>query len=208
MRIGIIILAAGAATRFGGQPKQLLALNGSTLIQRITQTALTACPDGPVAVVLGANRDNVRPELLNYPVTIVDNPHWSDGMATSLKAGLDSLLTQHPALDAVIVLLCDQPLITPELIQELIDTHGRTGQPIVACRYAGSVGVPALFTQSYFDKLLALTGDQGARYILKNNKTDLAEVGFEPAAIDLDSWQDVEEFNQSQSDDNRVTPDR
>lgn len=208
MRIGIIILAAGAATRFGGQPKQLLTLNGSTLIQRITQTALTTCPDGPVAVVLGANSNSVRPELQQYPVTVVENPYWSEGMATSLKAGLDSLLMQPPALDAVIVLLCDQPLITANLIQELIDTHVRTGQPIVACRYAGSVGVPALFAQSYFDKLLALTGDQGAQYILKNNKTDLAEVGFEPAAVDLDSWQDVEEFNQSQSDDNRVTPDR
>ncbi|RIV19053.1 nucleotidyltransferase family protein [Fibrisoma montanum] len=208
MQIGSIILAAGAATRFEGQPKQLLTLNGTTLVQRITQTALTACPNGPVVVVVGANQDRIRPELLNYPVTVVDNPHWSEGMATSLKAGLNSLLSRHPALDAVLVLLCDQPLITPDVLQALIGTHEQTGQPIVACRYAGSVGVPALFAHAYFDKLLALTGDQGARYLLKNNKTDLAEVGFELAAIDLDSWQDVDRFNQSQSDDNQVTPGR
>jgi molybdenum cofactor cytidylyltransferase len=197
MTVGTLILAAGSSTRFEGQAKQLLVLDGKTLIRRAVETALSAMLNGPVLVVLGANRDQIAAELVGLPVGQIHNPDHGQGMATSLRAGLLALQARQPDLSAVAVMLCDQPLITPDLLRQLVDTQSGTGKPIVACRYAGQVGVPALFAQAYFSALLALDGDKGARFLLKNNKTDLAEVGFEPAAVDLDSWADVEKFTTS-----------
>lgn len=191
MTIGIIILAAGASRRFAGQAKQLLQIEGKTLIRRITETALGAHLNGPTVVVLGANQELIRAELADLPVEVIDNPDWAEGMSTSVKAGLAGLHQTHPDLDAVVMLLCDQPLITPDLIRQLVTVYGRTGKPMVACGYTGGVGVPALFARPVFADLLALDGDKGARYLLQKRKTDLAEVPFEAAAIDLDSWDDV-----------------
>lgn len=191
MIIGIIILAAGASRRFAGQAKQLLLVEGQTLIRRITETALAAQLNGPTVVVLGANQEPIRAELADLPVALIDNPNWAEGMSTSVKAGLAGLHQTHPDLDAVVMLLCDQPLITPDLIRQLVAVHGQTVKPMVACGYTGGVGVPALFARPVFADLLALAGDKGARYLLQKRKADLAEVPFEAAAIDLDSWDDV-----------------
>ncbi|MBC8156093.1 MAG: nucleotidyltransferase family protein [Bacteroidetes bacterium] len=191
MTIGIIILAAGASRRFGGQAKQLLPVEGKTLIRRIAETALAAQLSGPIAVVLGANQELIAAELADLPVQLLDNPDWAEGMSTSLKTGLTAFNRTHPTLDAVVVLLCDQPLITPELIRQLTVAFVETGKLMIACRYNGGVGVPALFARPIFADLLALDGDKGARYLLQKRKTDVAEVDFEPAAIDLDSWDDV-----------------
>lgn len=191
LNIGIIILAAGASRRFEGQAKQLLKIEGKTLIRRTAEMALAVHLTGPIVVVLGARQETIGAELLGLPVQWVENPAWAEGMATSLKAGLAAMTQTQPGPDGVVVLLSDQPLITPELIQQLVTTHLETDKPMVACRYNGGVGVPALFARAVFDDLRALDGDKGARYLLKQRPNDLAEVDFEPAAVDLDSWADV-----------------
>ncbi len=197
--VGVLILAAGASRRFGGQAKQLLEIEGKTLIRRITETALAAQLNGPVAVVLGANQERIRTDLPGLPIQVLDNPDWAEGMSTSLKAGLQAFNQAPVRVDAVVVLLCDQPLITPDLIRHLVDTFVETGKPMVACRYNGGVGVPALFARAVFDDLLALDGDKGARYLLQKRRDNLAEIDFEPAAVDLDSWADVEKWESQQA---------
>ena len=196
--IGIIILAAGASRRFGGQAKQLLSVDGKTLIRRITETATAAAVSESIVVVLGANQELIRDELTNLPVQLIDNPAWAEGMSTSLRVGLTALTHCEPIPTAIVVLLCDQPLITPDLIRQLVAVHAETGKQMVACRYTGGVGVPALFAQSVFADLRALEGDKGARYLLQQRADDRADVDFEPAAIDLDSWADVEKWENEQ----------
>lgn len=194
MTIGTIILAAGSSSRLG-QPKQLLVHEGKTLVRRVADIAL-ALRKGPVAVVLGANRHAIADELVELPLTLIDNPRYEEGMASSLKIGLAGLFMTQKKLDAVLVLLTDQPHVSLGLLLHLTETFQEGEKDIVACRYGpeGPLGVPALFATKYIEELLSLTGDKGARWILVKHRTDVAEVPFEAGLIDLDSPRDLEQF--------------
>lgn len=194
MIIGTIILAAGSSSRLG-QPKQLLVHKGKTLVRRITDMAL-ALQKGPVTVVLGANRHAVADELAGLPVTLIDNPRYEEGLSSSLKMGLAGLFVTQNKIDAVLVLLTDQPHVSPGLLLHLIETFQDGDKGITACRYGvdGPLGVPALFATKYVDELLGLTGDKGARWVIVKHRADCAEVPFEQGLIDLDSPQDLARF--------------
>ncbi|GAB3882097.1 nucleotidyltransferase family protein [Spirosoma agri] len=198
MKIGTIILAAGASTRMGGEPKQLLTYKGQSLIRRITDTAL-ALQAGPVIVVLGANRERIVPELANLPVTLVDNEAWQTGMASSLKMGLAGLYLTNKDIDAVLVLLTDQPLVSVGLLLHMLETYTSENKEIVACRYDDQLGVPAIFGRKYVEPMLQLEGDKGAKWVIIKHRQDCAEVPFEAGAIDLDSKRDVELFSLVQT---------
>lgn len=197
MRIATIILAAGASTRLGGQPKQLLTHNGKTLIRQIADAALSV-QTNPVITVLGANYDQIQPELVHLPLHVVLNPNWPEGMASSLRVGLKALIDEP--VDAFLVVLTDQPYVTADLLQQLITTQQQTGRGIVACRYGegGHLGVPAIFDIRYSSEFIQLSGDMGARKLIKQYAGDCAEIPFPLAAIDLDTWQDVEAWSQMQ----------
>ena len=109
MTIATIILAAGSSSRLG-EPKQLLTNNGKTLVRQITETALSL-KTGPVVVVLGANQAPIQAELKDLPIQLVHNPNWQEGMASSLQTGLNYL--SSTSIDAFLVLLTDQPFVTP-----------------------------------------------------------------------------------------------
>ncbi|QMW02087.1 nucleotidyltransferase family protein [Spirosoma foliorum] len=190
MSIATIILAAGASTRLGGQPKQLLTHNGTTLIRQISDAALSL-QTGPVIVILGANQNQIQPELIGLPVRIVQNPTWHEGIASSLRVGLNTLADEP--VDFFLVVLTDQPYVTADLLQQLISTQQQTGRGIVACRYgeAGHLGVPALFDIRYAPEFMNLLGDIGARKLIKQYAGDCAEIPFPLADIDLDTAQDV-----------------
>ena len=194
MIIGTIILAAGSSSRLG-QPKQLLVHKGKTLVRRITDMAL-ALQKGPVTVVLGANRHAVADELAGLPITLIDNPRYEEGLSSSLKMGLAGLFVTQNKIDAVLVLLTDQPHVSPGLLHHLIETFQDGDKGITACRYGvdGPLGVPALFATKYVDELLGLTGDKGARWVIVKHRSDCAEVPFEQGLIDLDSPQDLARF--------------
>lgn len=196
MKIGTIILAAGASTRMGGNPKQLIQYEGQSLIRRITEAAFSL-DVGPVVVVLGANRNQLAGELTGLRVTLMDNPFWQTGMASSLKAGLAALYLTQKDIDAVLVLLTDQPHVNTGLLQQLIQTQQESGKGIVACRYANDVGVPVLFTRHYMEELLTLDGDRGAKSIVRKHADDCELITFDLGAVDLDTPNDVEQFRQS-----------
>ncbi|GAB3639854.1 nucleotidyltransferase family protein [Spirosoma arcticum] len=183
----------------GGEPKQLLAYKGQSLMRRVTETAL-ALQRGPVVVVLGANRDQIVPELAGLPVTLVDNPAWPTGQASSLKTGLAALyLTRKEDIDAVLVLHTDQPMVSVGLLIHMLDVWKDHGTGIVACRYDTQVSVPALFSRDYIAQLLQLEGDKGVKWVIVKHRSDCVEVPFEAGAIDLDSKRDVALFTQAQA---------
>ncbi|WP_338877205.1 nucleotidyltransferase family protein [Spirosoma sp. SC4-14] len=182
----------------GGEPKQLLQYKGQSLIRRITETGL-ALQTGPVVVVLGANREQIVPELSGLPITLVDNPAWQTGLASSLKSGLAALYITHKNIDAVLILLTDQPLVSVGLLAYMLETYTQSNKGIVACRYDDQLGVPALFSRNYIEQMLQLEGDKGAKWIIIKHKQDCAEVPFEAGAIDLDSKRDVALFAQAQA---------
>ena len=197
MKIGTIILAAGDSSRMGGEPKQLLTYKGQSLIRRITESAL-ALQRGPVVVVLGAYRARIVPELTGLPVTLVDNPSWPTGQASSLKTGLAALYLTHKDIDDVLIVHIDQPLVSLGLLLHMVEIRKDEGKGIVACRYGTQVGVPALFSRDYIAELLQLEGDKGLQWIIVRHRDDCSEVPFEAGAIDLNSKRDVEQFQQAQ----------
>lgn len=181
----------------GGPTKQLLQYKGQSLIRRITETAL-ALQRGPVVVVVGAERARIVPELAGLPVTLVDNPNWQTGQASSLKTGLAALYIIKKDIENVLVLHTDQPLVSLGLLLHMLDVRKETGNGIVACRYGTQLGVPALFYRDYITELLQLDGDKGVQWVIVRHRSDCAEVPFEAGGIDLNSKRDVELFQQVQ----------
>ena len=190
--VGLILPAAGGSRRLGA-PKQLVPDGeGQTLVRRAAQTALaSACH--PIVAVLGAAAEPIAGELDDLPITVAVNADWQTGLASSLQVGLTTL-TQSAPLTAVIVMLCDQPRVTSALLDSLIAAHAETGHEIVACEYNGIAGVPALFGQTLFSALLSLTGDEGARRVIKNYDGPITRIPFPEGSFDIDTPQDAQKL--------------
>jgi molybdenum cofactor cytidylyltransferase len=191
-KTGIILLAAGGSRRLGS-PKQLVSFEGTSLIKHVAVTALIA--DYPAVVVLGASAEKVGRELTDLAVERVVNKEWKSGISSSIRKGLRALRSGHPELEAVIVMLCDQPQVSPENIERLVEKYTQTGMPVVASYYSGSAGVPALFGYEMFGELLALEGDQGAKGLIRKYEDTLVTTVPNPeAAFDIDTPEDVKQL--------------
>jgi len=162
-----IILAAGFSTRLG-TPKQDIVFKGETLVQRAERLARAVADDVIV----------VTPQL---------NPDAAEGIASSIRVGVR--LAGDNA--RILIMLCDQPLITIEHLRELVAIVA----PIVATGYAGIAGVPAVFAPEFASELLALRGDRGARVVIEAHRGVTRVVPFEDAAVDIDNADDLRKLN-------------
>jgi molybdenum cofactor cytidylyltransferase len=172
-----IVLAAGASRRLG-HPKQLVPIGGTPLVRRIAIETRAACDR--VAVVIGANAGFIAPVLDDLDVTLVWNGAWRDGMSSSIRAGLR--WARQVDADAAILCACDQPRLDRAHLARL---QGHGEDRVVASRYAGVLGVPALFPRRTFDLLETLRGDQGARRLLE--AVAPIAIDWPDGAIDLDT---------------------
>ena len=174
-----------------GKPKQLLLYRERSLLRHTVEIAtLSSC--APVLVVLGAQAERIKPQLDSLPVQVVENQRWSTGMGSSIQVGMATMLKIKPDLEAVVILLCDQPLISPQLIQQMIARYRKTAKAIVACQYDKTVGVPALFSHSLFSQLVGLVGQTGAKHIIQRHHTKMVQISFPEGAIDIDTPSDYE----------------
>ena len=181
MRVAALLLAAGGSTRLGS-PKQLLLKKGQPLVRRMAQAALDAGCD-PVAVVLGAEAVAVGMALDGLPLQPVLNPHWRQGMASSLRAGLEALPS-----GPVLILLCDQIAVDADLMGRLLTAHLDHPERVIACAYGGGLGVPALFPDAWREGLMVLEGDRGARALLP---ADAVALPFPEGVMDVDRLEDL-----------------
>lgn len=185
-RVGLILLAAGASTRLG-QPKQLVRLQGQTLL-RLAAEAAVASQCRPIVVVLGAQAAQMQPELLGLPVDIVENLNWESGMASSIQAGLNAMPDD---VEAITVILCDQPGLSSKVIETLMIAWQTTEAPLAACEYAGTLGVPAVFSRDLFSELLALSRTEGAKRVIARHAAQAARISFPNGAWDIDTPEDL-----------------
>jgi len=185
--IATIILVAGEARRMG-QPKQLMQIQGQSLVQRAVHTARAVSEQ--VVVVTGAYQELVRKEVASLGVTTVHNSEWSSGMGSSIRTGIQKVLSFSPVPSATIIMLCDQPLVNQQLLQQLIKVHQETGKPLVASTYGNVLGVPALFAESLFPELLKLQGKIGAQKVIARYASEAASVDFPEGADDVDTPED------------------
>lgn len=193
-RVAAIVLAAGGSTRMGA-PKQLLRLAGESLVRRAVRTAL-ASRCAAVFVVVGAHADAIAREIDDLSCTRVDNPNWHDGIGSSISAGVTAVNITQPPFDAVLITLTDQPYVTAALLDRLLAAGATAPVGLVACEYAGTTGVPALFARRHFDALRALTGDRGGKGLLAAPGDAVVRIPFPDAAIDLDTRDDYRRFTR------------
>lgn len=185
----IILLAAGASRRMG-QPKQLLPLEGKPLIRTICERLLTT-EDSTVFVVLGAYAKEIRPVIEDLPVVLVDAANWEEGISASIRAGIEAVEAAQTDFSGALVCLCDQVDISGVGYQCLL--WAADSKSIVSAMYEGIWGAPAWFPQSFFDQLKALSGDQGARSLIKQYLDKNLVIGWplDEAATDWDTPGDV-----------------
>jgi len=189
-----ILLAAGASTRLG-QPKQLLDFGGKPLVRHVAEAAL-ASRLARLIVVVGNQAAAVSAALEGLPTDLVENPDFLQGQSTSLRKGVTAL---PPDLDAALVLLVDQPFVDAALIDRLIAHFETSGAAIVAPEHAGQRGNPVLFAAALLPELAAVTGDVGARDVIRRHREELSTVDLNDARpfLDIDTWEDYQKVSRS-----------
>jgi molybdenum cofactor cytidylyltransferase len=177
--IGGLVLAAGAATRFGSA-KQLAELDGRPLLEH-SILAMMASPVGRVVVVVGSGHEEVLARVDLHGADPVVCDRWDEGQSASLACGLAEL----SVCEAVVVTLGDQPFVSPDAIRRVIAARGR-GAAAVRATYDGAPGHPVLLERRLFERMRDVTGDHGARNLLISMQTR------EVPCDDLGGGQDVD----------------
>ncbi len=154
----------------------------------------TAVAGPAVSVVLGAHSAEIAPALGRMPVSLVVNREWSEGLASSIRAGVLSL---PGSCGAALLLLADQAAVTSADLQRLTDVWRRSPRAIVAAQYGGGYGLPAIFPRAEFPALLRLRGEQGAEMVLRSPTAELIGVPMPSAATDIDRPVDLKGLTES-----------
>ena len=184
---GIVILAAGSSSRLG-TPKQLLVLEGLTLIKKAALIALEITSQ--VIVVTGAHAEKIEAELQSLPLTVSKNEAFKNGIAASIRVGLNTLVEKYNDIEGVVFMVCDQPYLTADIINQLVNAANTSEKGIVACSYGNSLGIPALFKKKHFQELLELRGDVGAKKLIINHSNDVVAIPFPKGDIDIDTMEE------------------
>lgn len=186
--ISAIVLAAGKSTRMA-PCKQLAEIGGETMIERVLLNALESEVD-EVIVVLGYMAHDVAKKIESQKAKIVINDHYENGLSSSVKAGLQAIDSKAMA---AIFLLGDQPFADSSVVNEVVNKYKRTHARIVVPTFKGKRGNPILFDRSLFDEINRLSGDVGARTIVKEHDSEVVtvEVSNSGVLIDIDTQSDL-----------------
>jgi molybdenum cofactor cytidylyltransferase len=192
--LAIAILAAGASRRLK-RPKQLLSLRGKSFVQHAVEIAKET-KQTPIFLVVGANSEEVKAAVQAEGVTIVHNDDWQEGMASSIRAAVTQA---QGCAQALLFLNCDQPFITADSLNKLIGRFHPIERPLVAAQYNAVTGSPVIFSHIFFDRLLELKGDVGAKSLLRESEGQLTRVEMPDAALDIDTEDDWRMISQTDS---------
>nr|WP_293300601.1 nucleotidyltransferase family protein [Allomuricauda sp.] len=188
--ISILILAAGASSRMKGKAKQLLPWKDTTLLGHAIVQAKKVSDS--VTVVLGARAEHIQNAIPNT-VESIHNSNWELGMGSSISKGVQHILKENPSPDGILIMLVDQPLLEAPYLNQLKSKFEKDLSKITATAYGEKVGVPAIFPKHLFLELTQLSGNFGARQIIKAHKKQISVLQPEGKEIDIDT---IETYNQ------------
>lgn len=186
--VSAILLAAGAGIRFGGD-KLLAEFEGRPLVEHALSMLGDASVDETV-VVVGGEAGRLRKVCEAYEVRVVENREWAKGQSTSVRAGLRAM---SPDTRAAVVLLADQPLVGTEAVERLVEAF-EGGAKVAVAAYGGKRRNPVLFAREVWPLLLEeLSGDEGARAVLRDHPELVAEVACDGVGdpVDVDTREDL-----------------
>lgn len=184
--IAIVVLAAGNANRMG-QPKQLLAWGDSTLLGNALQTAFSTVAHN-IFVVLGAYSDVILEKVDLSRATVLVNANWQEGLGSSIALAIGVINEKYPEIDAVLFTLADQPFISSNHLNAVLQLHLEEENAILITRKEGYRGVPALFPRGYFSELMLLSNDAGAKTLIAANPYQVREVVTLDETTDIDTY--------------------
>jgi len=190
--IAAVVLAAGSGSRFGGA-KQLAELDGMPLLEHALRAVEAVAAIERIVVVLGARAEEVRAGVDAGSAEVVVCDDWEEGQAASLRCGIDAI----DGADAALLTLGDMPRITPQVIArfaELAVEHG--SETRARAVYDGVPGHPVVLGSAYFAALSGLSGDVGARELLKKIGTYPIECGHLCSAADVDTPEALENLRR------------
>jgi len=189
--ISLILLAAGESSRLG-TPKQLLLYKDKYLLQHTLD--LLHNLNMQMFVVVGAFSEQILGKVDTYNAIVVQNRDWNKGLASSIRAGLEHVLKSNPDTEAVILLLCDQPLLTSNILLNILEKYKDTSFPIIHSNYGEVSGPPTLFHRSLFPYLMELEGAQGAKKVVDLFPDQVALVDFFYGTSDIDTPDDYQQL--------------
>ena len=186
-----VLLAAGESSRFGADNKLLAEVGGDPVVRRAAATLLDAGL-GTVLVVIGHEAGEVRAALSGLDCDFVENPDHGEGQATSVAAGVESLLESAVVPDAVVFALGDMPAVTPETVRRLVGAYRSGMGDALAAAFEGQRGNPVLFDAKFLPALGTVGGDRGARdVLLSSDRAALVETGDPGVLADVDEPADL-----------------
>lgn len=189
--IVVVVLAAGASKRMG-RPKQLLKWGSESLIGHAISMALAA-KTSEVIVVLGANHEAIKSEISHFPITIIKNNKWEEGLGKSIACAAKYVLESKPKTNGLLITLADQPLIDTNFLNGIIQKFSQNQNQIVSTSYEnGKKGVPVLFDVCYLGELSNLSDDNGAKHLLKKHQSSVNSLQCRHNNLDIDSKDDYE----------------
>lgn len=181
-----VVLAAGASQRLG-EPKQLLAYKGSTILDA-TLSMARRCGFAQLIVTLGGAASSVRSAVDLSGCQVVENPDFRSGCSSSIGAALQAI---DPRATGLVLLLGDQPEVSSSTVKSLV--AGARGAPLGVCRYDNARGHPFWFRSEVFDELASLHGDKAVWKVLESGRYDIVEVPQDgPVPLDVDTWDDYD----------------
>lgn len=189
-KIPILLLAAGASVRMG-QPKSLLQWGDMNLIQHQISKLLKL--HEPIYVVLGAYAKDSISTINELNINAIVNPHWQNGMGSSISFGINEIVNNEPDAEAVLIVLVDQPLITIDHLRRLIATFKlKQYRCVVSESENGWKGVPVIFDKYYFAELMDLNGEQGAKKLFDLDNPNTTSLQANDPLLDMDTMEDYE----------------
>ncbi|MBB4802294.1 molybdenum cofactor cytidylyltransferase [Flavobacterium nitrogenifigens] len=191
-KTAIVILAAGNSSRLG-RPKQLLEYKESTLLRNTISEALKV-ENSFLILVTGSNNNLIEKELNSVEITVAFNSDWQSGMSSSIIKGIQKVLDLNSNCESCILSVCDQPFLTNAIFENLMKESETTKKGIAASAYSKALGTPVLFHKKYFEELLQLKGQEGAKKLINKYADDVVAVPFEKGNIDIDTEEDYEKL--------------
>lgn len=186
-----IILAAGSSSRMG-KPKQLLPWKDTFLLDFIVDK-VTKTTNNRIILVLGSNYDIIHDKLKHKTIDVVFNEEWIKGLGTSIAKGVNTALKDNQP-NAILISLADQPSIPLNYFAQMVNFFKGEPEQIIASKYGkNKLGVPALFGADYFDDLMKLNSNKGAKYIIENNMSCVYELDASDFLSDIDT---IEEYKK------------
>jgi molybdenum cofactor cytidylyltransferase len=184
-KIALIILAAGASKRMNAV-KQLLLWKNTTLLGNVIEQGLISSVD-EVYVVLGSNSAKIKAHIATYPIQIIENKNWQNGVGSSIACAINYFKNNHKNFDAVLISLADQPLIKAAYFNLLIEQFLTKKERIITSTIQQKPTVPAIFDTFYFEKLAVLNEDKGAKDLFQTVSNDVFILKTPINLIDIDT---------------------